>query len=1171
MFDRDMMIGFGVWAVIVLGCVCFGEGYGGGVGDANSPFQIWTAEQMNTIGLHEEDWGKCFVLMADIDMSEYTGVEYNIIGKRYTNNQTWIVEDFRGIFDGAGHVISNLTFTDAEKDYVGMFGYVGEGGRICNVRLENASIAGDFRVGGLVGWNSGVISGCSVVGEVVGGERTGGLVGISEGGSVFNCYVNASVSGRYAVGVLIGENTGMVVNSYAGGSVIGEQTVGGLVGINSSKSIITNSFSTVSVSWCSSCGGLVGSGSGRVFQSFWDMEKSGRITSDGGVGKTTEEMYNIGTYAGWGYMDAWKIEDGVGYPHLAWEGTSGELIRNASRGYTGGGTADEPYLIYDAEDLCEIGLHLEDSNSYFSLMNDIDMSDYEENYVMIGLGAEFTGCFEGNGHVITDFNYTEWYESYAGFFGRVGKEGVIRNLSLENVDITGRYRVGGIAASNYGNILNCQVTGSVLNYSSSSGGMAGYNGGRISDCRICCDTIGTNEIGGVAGYNTGEGVISNCAVRGNVTALNDFAGGIVGWNGGEIVRSFSEAGVSGDDKVGGAVGNSAEGSSLVDSYARGDVTGGEGYAGGLVGGSYYCLVSRCYSTGKVTGEGLVGGLIGDNTGPVFQSFWDMENSGLSESRGGVGLGTEEMKDMDSFAGWENEGIWVIEEGIDYPHLEWEGTSGQLIVNSPKPYSGRGSVEEPYLIYTAEEMSKIGLYLEDSNSHFILMNDIDMTGYDKNNFFSPGLGREFNGTFDGNGHAIQNFSYHGGSNNCVGLFGIIGKNGKIRDLELENVDVEGYTDAGCLVGRNFGEVADVSIWGNFYAGYQRYSGGLAGRNTGTIRGSFFEGAIIFNSIDYAGGLVGENCAGGVISNCHMRGTIDADSGYQIGGLIGSNQGFADGCYVSGYRIEGDWVSNVGGLAGVSGGSIVNCYVEDAIIAVRYCNRLGGLVGYSYTSSKTKNCFVDCEIGIGDNAGGLVGINSGEIADCFAKGKIRGEDYTGGLIGTNYYGSVYRCFSTVKIVVHGYRTGGLVGLNDDGAISSSFWDVTSSGMAVGYNVDSADPGMVVDVFGLSTGIMKKVVTFLDAGWDFLGESENGDVDVWRMCGDGVDYPRLVWEFDKGGDLVCPDGVDVYDLEVVCGQWLMEGDDYCGDIGPVFGGDGIVNLFDFAVLADRWLIEE
>ncbi len=54
--------------------------YGGGNGEPNDPYLIYTAEQMNAIGADANDWDKHFRLMADIDLAAYTGTDFNIIG-----------------------------------------------------------------------------------------------------------------------------------------------------------------------------------------------------------------------------------------------------------------------------------------------------------------------------------------------------------------------------------------------------------------------------------------------------------------------------------------------------------------------------------------------------------------------------------------------------------------------------------------------------------------------------------------------------------------------------------------------------------------------------------------------------------------------------------------------------------------------------------------------------------------------------------------------------------------------------------------------------------------------------------------------------------------------------------------------------------------------------------
>ena len=80
----------------------------------------------------------------------------------------------------------------------------------------------------------------------------------------------------------------------------------------------------------------------------------------------------------------------------------------------------------------------------------------------------------------------------------------------------------------------------------------------------------------------------------------------------------------------------------------------------------------------------VGGLVGASTGPVTNSFWDIETSGRATSAGGTGKTTVEMKSIATFSGvgWDivtvaNPGIrnesyaWNIVDGQTYPFLSWQ--------------------------------------------------------------------------------------------------------------------------------------------------------------------------------------------------------------------------------------------------------------------------------------------------------------------------------------------------------------------------------------------------------------------------------------------------------------------------------------------------------------------
>ena len=53
---------------------------------------------MNTIGLNKDDWDKCFKLMADVDLSAYTGTQFNLIGN-YAGYSDPDTKAFEGIFD----------------------------------------------------------------------------------------------------------------------------------------------------------------------------------------------------------------------------------------------------------------------------------------------------------------------------------------------------------------------------------------------------------------------------------------------------------------------------------------------------------------------------------------------------------------------------------------------------------------------------------------------------------------------------------------------------------------------------------------------------------------------------------------------------------------------------------------------------------------------------------------------------------------------------------------------------------------------------------------------------------------------------------------------------------------------------------------------------------------
>jgi hypothetical protein len=237
-------------------------------------------------------------------------------------------DEFSGILDGQGYKIQGLFINRPEVGgRVGLFCSIGVGGVVENIGVVYADVTGYDYVGALAAANGGTVSNCYATGIVTGNTAVGGLVGVN-GGTVDSCYSTASVTGSSYVGGLVGGSSavGTVSNSYSTGSVSGSTYVGGLMGRNSGGTI-SNSYSTGTVTGEDYVGGLMGDNQGgTVSNSFWDTDTSGQNGSAGGEGKTTAEMQDIATFAGWNIVligsyagETWYIDDGNDYPRLGWQ------------------------------------------------------------------------------------------------------------------------------------------------------------------------------------------------------------------------------------------------------------------------------------------------------------------------------------------------------------------------------------------------------------------------------------------------------------------------------------------------------------------------------------------------------------------------------------------------------------------------------------------------------------------------------------------------------------------------------------------------------------------------------------------------------------------------------------------------------------------------------------
>jgi hypothetical protein len=168
--------------------------------------------------------------------------------------------------------------------------------------------------------------------------------------------------------------------------------------------------------------------------------------------------------------------------------------------------------------------------------------------------------------------------------------------------------------------------------------------------------------------------------------------------------------------------------------------------------------------------------------------------------------------------------------------------------------------------------------------------------------------------------------------------------------------------------------------------------------------------------------------------------------------------------------------------------------------------------------------------------------------------RSDDYVGGLVGNNEGGNLINSYST-GAVIGNKDSGGLVRGGYPAGVTGGFWDIQTSGE------NTSDGGT-----GLTTTEMQSVSTFLEAGWDFIGETANGTEDIWAVC-EGVDYPHLAWEFVIG-DFDADADIDFADFCIFAEHWLAaDGSFWCGQ-GCDLTNDGSVNWQDLMVFAENWL---
>ena len=645
-----------------------------------------------------------------------------------------------------------------------------------------------------------------------------------------------------------------------------------------------------------------------------------------------------------------------------------------------------------------------------------------------------------------------------GIVGVNGENHVIDRCASRGT-MNGLDAMGGVVGLNEGLIKDCTLSGSMGSATQDYiGGIAGLNvGGRtagtLENCTAGknCTVTGRTAVGGIVGFNLSGGRVQNCTGSANVSGAGR-VGGIAGENGGEIVLSGANAGarrVTGSGSgVGGVIGvNTADGTlRAADDSAQGDVIAADseltvrggskvgGIAGinrGTLGGvSGSCLTSQA---AEVRAEsGLAGGIAGAQEGAAARLRFAKNLGRVTANTGAAGgivgissgestvencYGNGSVASSDGYAGG------IAGENLGRIQNCAVGSGGAAVTLTTRSRTAAGAVCAVNHKGGTVSGAEIGDRVTISGSAFLLgalVGDNSGTVADAEVAQQP--------EYDVSASALQ----------VGGAVGINRPGGTVRSVRVTS-DFKGfsrYQYLGGVVGQNCAPSSD-------------------GTAAGKVENCTYSGAITEGKSAAAncyGGIAGVN--GGLLSgNTVSALTLTADGVYtatatssasdkerlstHIGGIAGKNDtsGIIEQCYIDNTRTGAITVKNgmVGGVTGYNKGTVAlsgDKSTETLMANVREVSELlANAKGLSADSSWVKwNDGADIEE--------LTYASSGKPV---AQGRtmqiiVTGNGSLGGIAGCNApSGALERCVSGNWLLVNrsdsiSVGTGGIIGMNE-----------------------------------------------------------------------------------------------------------------------------------------------
>lgn len=570
---------------------------------------------------------------------------------------------------------------------------------------------------------------------------------------------------------------------------------------------------------------------------------------------------------------------------------------------------------------------------------------------------------------------------------------------------------------------------------------------------------------GMFGYIAGGTVENLGLIDADITG-QDMVGALAGWIRGKetfIRRCFSGGSVTGNEIVGGLVGSNIILATIENSGSVASVVS-DRYAGGLVGYNG-AIINNCYASGTVTANTEGGGGLSAITATTANSFWDTETSGLAVSAGGTGKSTAEMKTLSTFTSTATDGLDSPWDFIGTPHDD-TGILDYWNMHLTEAGTVNDGYPIPSWLPVYDEPAGSGTegdpYLIATLNNLYWLSD------------GPGIailpdGKYFKQTADIPAQSTENL--HSGKG-----FSPIGTDASVfsgfydgQEYVIDQLYINRPWQSNVAL---FGNVATIgftnigltngNVTGHYRTGMLIGNGNANGDSY--MINCFGQGQV--NGYNMTGGLIGyfeQDNSTAFLVNSHFSGFVYGH--IETGGLVGQlwkGKFEMFQCYSESEITDAMGMGSAGGLIGLvnndQGSVIRSSYATGKINGVTGDNLYGGLIGQPGPTSVTfENCYSRCDIIISGDA-------------YYIYGGIAGADASNNYIHTYSAGVVPQSINPAS--------GGFIGTG--GSLiqgEACFWDEQVSGHSNGIGNVTPDPEWLS---GKSTENMKLETTF--TGWDF-----------------------------------------------------------------------------------------